>query len=319
MCRVAIPEFPKALPYGFPYPHPLSVERVKMFYRKLDELHIDRNLGYFQSSDADEGRLTLFHEKEYVDFVRRKSDKGEGYLDDGDTPAYKGVYMSSRRVVNDTIMCATMILDGVADHGFNPSGGLHHAFPNRAAGFCVFNDIGVVINFIRSHYKLKRILYVDIDVHHGDGVFYNFDSDQEVIILDIHEDGKFLFPGTGGPEERGKGKASGTKLNICLPPGASDRSLLEALASSEGFILDSHAEFVIVQCGADGLEGDPIAHLRYSPEAYDSAIRWIHQISHRISSGHLLLLGGGGYNVENVSSAWIRAMKTILVDPQKGP
>ena len=157
MCRVAVPKFSKALPYGFPDPHPLSAERVKLFYRKLGQLHIDRNLDYFQSSDADESRLTLFHEKEYIDFVRRKSDKGEGYLDAGDTPAYKGVYKASRRVVNDTITCATMILDGLADHGFNPSGGLHHAFPNRASGFCVFNDIGVVINFIRSHYKLKRI------------------------------------------------------------------------------------------------------------------------------------------------------------------
>jgi len=314
LCKVAVPKYSQASPYGFPDPHPLSVQRVQEFYRKLDELRIDKDLDYFQSSDDDKGKLALFHEKKYVDFVRRKSERGEGYLDDGDTPAYKGVYIASRRVVNDTIMCATMILDGLADHGFNPSGGLHHAFPNRAAGFCVFNDIGVVINFIRSRYKLKKILYIDIDAHHGDGVFYSFESDPGVAILDIHEDGKFLFPGTGSPEERGKGIASGTKLNICLPPGSADSSLLNALSSSERFILDSRPDFVIVQCGADGLSGDPITHLRYSLEDYDNAIRWIHQISHRISSGRLLLLGGGGYDVDNVSSAWIRALKTILVD-----
>lgn len=314
MCKVAVPEFHQSSPYGFPSPHPLSVDRVQQFYRKLEELHIDRDLDYFQSSEDDESKLALFHEESYIDFVRQKSGRGEGYLDDGDTPAYKGVYISSRRVVNDTIKCATMILDGLTDHGFNPSGGLHHAFPNRAAGFCVFNDIGVVINYIRSQYKLKRILYIDIDAHHGDGVFYSFDSDPEVVILDIHEDGKFLFPGTGDPEERGKGLALGTKLNICLPPGAADHSLLNALSGSERFILDSRADFVIVQCGADGLSGDPITHLRYSLEDYDSAIQWIHQISHQISSGRLLLLGGGGYHVDNVSSAWIRAMKTILKD-----
>lgn len=314
MCKVAIPKFQQASSYGFPHPHPLSVERVEQFYRKLDTLDIDRDLNYFQSSGDDESKLLLFHEKNYIDFVRRKSERGEGYLDDGDTPAYKGIYLSSRRVVYDTLMCATMILDGITDHGFNPSGGLHHAFPNRAAGFCVFNDIGVLVNFIRSRYKLRRILYIDIDAHHGDGVFYSFDSDPEVVILDIHEDGRFLFPGTGSPEERGKGIATGTKLNICLPPGAKDDSLLNALVSSEQFILDSRADFVIVQCGADGLAGDPITHLKYSLEDYDNAIQWIHRISHRISSGRLLLLGGGGYNVTNVSSAWIRAMKRIIVD-----
>ncbi|MFQ6011701.1 MAG: acetoin utilization protein AcuC, partial [Nitrososphaerales archaeon] len=275
---------------------------------------IDMNLEIFQSSHLDESQLSLFHEKDYIDFVKGKSAYGEGYLDGGDTPCYRGVHESSTRVVNDTLSCASKIIEGLAEHGFNPSGGLHHAFPNRAAGFCVFNDIGVLINFIRSHYKLRRILYIDIDAHHGDGVYYPFESDPDVLILDIHEDGKFLFPGTGGPEERGKGAASGTKRNICLPPGASGDTLIDAMDKSEDYLRESSAEFVILQCGADGLEGDPITHLMYSPDAYDEVIQRVHEISHRICSGKLLLLGGGGYDIENASSAWLRAVKTVLFE-----
>jgi acetoin utilization protein AcuC len=197
------------------------------------------------------------------------------------------------------------------DHAFNPIGGLHHAWRDAAAGFCIVNDIGIAILAARERYKIKRIAYVDIDAHHGDGVFYEFENDPDLIFADIHEDGRYLYPGTGSPSEQGKGKAEGTKLNIALPPSADDKEFIAAFASVEQFVDSSKPELIILQCGADGLAGDPITHLQYSPAAHRHAADSLHRLAHKHCSGRIISLGGGGYNRTNLANAWTEVVKSF--------
>src|SRR4029077_7880234 len=164
---------------------------------------------------ADEEVLSLFHEKGHIEFVRKASTLGYGFLDQGDTPAFAGVLEAAEFAVGSTLACVEKVLSGEADHAFNPVGGLHHARPDRSAGFCVFNDIGVAIETLRRR-GIERRLYVDIDAHHSDGVFYPFEQDRKVFIFDVHEDGRFLYPGTGKEIETGEGGAVGTKVNVPL-------------------------------------------------------------------------------------------------------
>jgi acetoin utilization protein AcuC len=188
---------------------------------------------------------------------------------------------------------------------------LHHARRDASAGFCVFNDIGVAIELLRKEHGIHRILYVDIDVHHGDGVFYSYESDPEVFIFDVHEDGRFLFPGTGFATETGDGSAKGTKVNIPLAPGSGDVELASKLPRLEEFARNAKPEFVIFQCGADGLRGDPIAGLDYTPAAHRQVGVLLHRLSHELCSGRLVALGGGGYVPQNCADAWISVVESL--------
>ena len=172
--------------------------------------------------------LLLFHTPEYVSLVRESSRLGEGFLDYADTPSFRGVYEASVFPVGSTLDGLGLVLEGRLDHFFNPVGGLHHAREGKAGGFCVFNDAAIAIRRALSLPDIERVAYVDIDAHHGDGVFYGFESDPRVIIGDIHEDGRSLYPGTGRATETGTGDAAGTKLNIPLPPGAGDAETEES-------------------------------------------------------------------------------------------
>ena len=175
----------------------------------------------------------------------------------------------------------------------------------------MFNDAGVTIRKAISTARLRRVAYVDIDAHHGDGVFYAFESDPRVIIGDIHEDGMFLYPGTGSEFETGLGPAKGTKLNIPLPPGAGDAEFFRAMDRIVEFVRGFHPQFIFMQCGADGLKGDPITHLRYSSAAHAYAAKKLHSLAHELCRGRLLAMGGGGYDPENVSAAWSAVVKEL--------
>jgi acetoin utilization protein AcuC len=176
----------------------------------------------------------------------------------------------------------------------------------------VFNDCGVVIEHLQREYGLERIAYVDIDAHHGDGVQYGFADDPAVIFADIHEDGRFLFPGTGHAEERGRGKAVGTKLNIPMAPGSGDDAFFEAWGRVEDFLEDHRPQFVLMQCGADSLAGDPITHLRYSDSAHRAAAAGLCRIADRHAEGRLLATGGGGYNRANIGLAWTAVLEALI-------
>jgi len=308
-CRVGVLEGKELLLYSFPSPHPFTNERTKKFWEELARrgLPVKR----IQPEKADKELIGLFHTEEHIRYVELASKLGYGALDQGDTPAYKGVFEATQYAVGSTVSAVEKVMAGELDHAFNPVGGLHHATREASAGFCVFNDIGVAIELLRRRHNLHRILYVDIDVHHGDGVFYSYESDPELFIFDVHEDGRFLYPGTGAATETGHASAKGTKVNIPLAPGSGDAEIAVHLPRLEEFARLARPEFIIFQCGADGLRGDPIAGLDYTPRTHGQVGNLLHRLSHELCSGRLVALGGGGYVPRNCADAWIAVVEAM--------
>lgn len=314
MCRVGVYYGEELLRYSFPRGHPFNSRRSEAFWSLMSEKSLvsDQRVIVYGPVKASKSSITSFHSEEYVDFVEKASKIGEGFLDYGDTPAFQGVYEASAHVVGSSLDALRRVMAGEFDHAFSPIGGLHHARRDGAAGFCVFNDVAVVIVVAESTYGLKRILYVDIDAHHGDGVFYEFYNDPKVFIADIHEDGRHLYPGTGHAFERGGGEALGTKVNIPLPPKSDDSVFIEAFTEVEHFAEQIKPELIILQCGADGMRGDPITHLNYTPVSHRYATQKLHGLAHIYSSGRLIALGGGGYDPDLTSKAWMEVLLALL-------
>ncbi len=298
--------------YGFGHGHPFGPDRQDAFWNEARRLGLDQRVTVCAPVQAAQEEIERFHTHEYVERVKAQSQTGHGFLDSGDTPAFPGVYEAAATVVGSALDAMRRILRGEHQRAFVPIAGLHHARRDRAAGFCVFNDCGVVIEALRAEYGLKRIAYVDIDAHHGDGVYYAFENDPEVFIADLHQDGRYLYPGTGRAEETGRGKAAGTKLNIPMPPGATDQDFLTAWPRVERFLRDARPEFIVFQCGADSLADDPITHLRYSAEAHRHATASLCGIAGECCEERLLALGGGGYNRANIAKAWTAAVEALL-------
>ncbi len=312
-CSAGISFGEGSLKYSFPNGHPLNSSRIAKFSQELREfLQQNDRAKLVEPVAADEGDLLLFHTKEYVDFVKQRSKIGTGFLDYGDTPAFPGVYEASLVTVGCTVTGLASILEGSCEHFFNPIGGLHHARRDRAGGFCVFNDAAIAIAKALKDFGIARVAYVDIDAHHGDGVFYGFEENPSVFIGDIHEDGRFLYPGTGFAHEIGRGKAKGTKLNLPLEPGSGDGPFFEAFDRIADFVRNSEPEFIFLQCGADGLRGDPITHLEYSAAVHSYAVKKLHKLSHELCKGRLLAMGGGGYNPDNVAAAWMAIARGLV-------
>ncbi len=314
MCSIAVFFGEVSSTYSFPSGHPMSGDRAKAFWSEIEKQGLNKpgSLKIHQPIQASEEDLRLFHTKKYIDFVKKSSKTGVGVLDYGDTPAFKGVFEASSYTVGSTLRGLDMVMRKEAEHAFNPIGGLHHARSGSAAGFCVFNDAAIAIIQAEKKYGLNRILYVDIDAHHGDGVFYAFYDDPKVFVADIHEDGRFLYPGTGSEDEKGGRSAEGTNLPIPLPPSADDEQFIEAFKRVERFASKVEPDLVLFQCGGDGLMNDPITHLRYTPQAHKYAADSLHQIAHKFSKGRILAMGGGGYNFDNTAKAWVEVVKVFL-------
>ena len=298
--------------YGFGEGHPFGPDRHDAFIRELRSEELEGRVALLEPRAASRAELESFHEPAYVELVAERSRDGLGFLDAGDTPAFRGVFEAASNVVGAALVATEAIMDGRARRGFVPIAGLHHASRAHAAGFCVFNDCGVVAEQLRSRWGLKRVAYIDIDAHHGDGMFYAFEDDPDLIFADIHEDGRYLYPGSGAPEETGRGPAQGTKLNIAMPPGAGDAAFWPAWQRVEAYLESRAPEFIVFQCGADSLEGDPITHLRYSEEAHAHAAARLAAIAERCCEGRVLGLGGGGYNRRNLARAWSRVVRSFV-------
>jgi acetoin utilization protein AcuC len=298
--------------YGFGDPHPFGTDRHDVFHRELAAAGLGDGIHYAHPHRASVDDLALFHTPDYIDKVSRMSVTGKGYLDDGDTPAVKGIFDAASDVVGSVLSAADKIMHGDIKRAFVPIAGLHHAARDRASGFCVFNDCAIAAEYLRKNYGLKRIAYVDIDAHHGDGVFYGFEDDPDLIFADIHEDGRFLYPGTGAETETGIGRAKGTKLNIPMAPGAEDAEFRAAWARVEDYLRDAKPEFILFQCGADSLEGDPITHLCFTESAHAEAATGLCRIADEFCEGRIIGTGGGGYNRENIARAWTRVVEAFV-------
>lgn len=298
--------------YGFGDGHPFGPDRHGVFLEEIKATGLDTRVRRSEPRAATREELELFHLPEYVDFVVERSQTGQGHLDAGDTPAFRGVFEAASHVVGATLVAVEAVMTGDARRAFIPIAGLHHAARGGAAGFCVFNDCAVAIEVLRRRYGVRRIAYVDIDAHHGDGVFYGFVSDPDVLIADIHEDGRHLYPGTGAAEETGTGPAAGTKLNIPLPPGANDETFFAVWERVEPFLRAGRPEFILFQCGADSLAGDPLTHLGLSENAHAHAARRLCALADELGHGRIVGMGGGGYNRRNLAKAWTRVVQAFV-------
>jgi acetoin utilization protein AcuC len=316
MCKTSILLGDELAKYGFGNSHPFNNNRMEAFWNRFKELVLDRSLvEVVEPISANEEDILLFHDKSYVNLVKQYSQTGSGYLDAGDTPVFKGIFNAAATVVGASLKALEAVVEGPNGirHSFNPIGGLHHAYRGVASGFCVFNDIGIVILRARHKYGLDRVAYVDIDAHHGDGVYYEFERDPLTFIADVHEDGKYLFPGTGSREEKGKGKAEGTKLNLPIAPGSTDIEFLKSFSEVERFIDEvAKPDLIILQCGADCIESDPLTHLRYSAESHKYASSALHRLAHKYCKGRIIALGGGGYNLDNIGNAWTNVVQSFI-------
>ena len=297
--------------YGFPEGHPFSVDRQGAFWSEAQEQGLDRQVNVRAPRTATREELLRFHDDAHVRWVEACSKAGSGYIDYGDTPAFPGVFQAGASVVGTALEGLRCIMAGEANRTFQPVGGMHHSRRHCAAGFCVFNDIGVIIDTLRRNHGIRRIAYVDIDVHHGDGVFYPYEGDPDVIAVDIHEDGNYLYPGTGHEYETGKDEAEGTKLNIPMRPGAGDRDFAAAWERAEDHLLRHKPEFIIMQAGADGLAGDPLADLCYTSAVHTRAAKSLLKLAEHTAAGRMMVFGGGGYDLDNIASAWTAVLREM--------
>ncbi len=297
--------------YNFGTRHPFGPLRQRVFSNAFYQQRLDQRVAVLAPVVGSAELLLLFHTAEYIKRIHQQSRLGVGYLDQGDTPAFIGVYEAALAVVGTSVAASEQIMRGHYRHAFVPIAGLHHARRDAAAGFCVFNDCGVVIEHLRKQHRLKRIAYVDIDAHHGDGLFYSFEDDADIIIVDSHQDGRTLYPGTGRIDETGSGKAVGSKLNIPLAPGTDDRQFMSLWPGLEDFIRKRKPEFIMLQAGADSLAGDPITQLALSEQSHQYVTKRLSALADEICEGRLLVMGGGGYNPDNIAAAWTAVVTAL--------
>ncbi|MFK5914430.1 MAG: acetoin utilization protein AcuC [Woeseiaceae bacterium] len=299
--------------YHFGEDHPFGPKRYWAFKEEFEKRGLNKKVTLSKPAAATEKQLSLFHTQDYINKVKALSEKGEGYLDCGDTPAIKGIYENALTIVGTTLKAVDHIMHGDCQYAFTPIGGIHHSRRDRAAGFCIFNDCGIAIEYLRTQYKVQRIAYIDIDAHHGDGVFYEFEDDADLCFVDLHQDGTTLYPGTGFINETGKGAAIGTKLNIPLPPNSTDKTALTFWKSAEAFIEKFKPEFILLQCGADSLAGDPITQLNLSSHFHAHVAKHLSLLANKYSEGRLLAMGGGGYNLDNIKATWNDVIESLIV------
>jgi acetoin utilization protein AcuC len=292
----------RSLRYSFKN-HPFSSEKARRAGEILIREGIVERLDVFEYP---EDILYLFHEYKYVSFVKNKSIDGRGYIDYGDTPAYPGIHQDALWVVRATLTAIDTALER-NEVAINLNGGLHHASRDHGSGFCVYNDVAIGISYLLNK-GIKNILYVDIDAHHGDGVFYGFIDNPDVYIIDYHEDPRSLFPGTGYEYETGEGEAKGTKRNVIREPFSTEIDMGEL----DDFVKGRSFNFIIMQIGADGLEGDPLTHLKYRIESYVKIVNKVFELSKKMCNKRLVLLGGGGYSIENSVKAYVKAIGSLV-------
>lgn len=311
-CPVCLYHGEELARYSFGRGHPFGPDRLDAFWTEARRQGLDRAACLRGPVMADREILERFHTPAYVQRVKALSLSGQGYLDEGDTPAFPGIYEAAATVVGTTLDAVGRLMSGECRRAFVPIAGLHHARRDRAAGFCVFNDCGVAIETLLAEHGLERVGYVDIDAHHGDGVYYSFEDNPGVIFADLHEDGRFLYPGTGRASEAGTGPAFGTKLNVPMPPLAGDGLFRRRWAEVEAFLGGHAPQIVLFQCGADSLAGDPITDMQYSVAAHRLAAERLRRLADEFCEGRIVALGGGGYNRRNLATAWSAVVKALL-------
>jgi len=292
--------------YDFGPGHPLAPVRVEL------TIALARAFGIFDEPSvtvtvprpATEDELELVHDPGYIAAVRRAGQTGRGDLRHGlgtpDDPVFAAMHEASALVAGATLAAARAVWTGQAEHAANVAGGLHHAMRASASGFCVYNDPAIAISWLLAQ-GAERVAYVDLDVHHGDGVQAAFYDDPRVLTISLHEHPATLFPGTGLPTETGRGAAAGTAVNVAFQAGTGDAGWLRALDAIVPPLLRAFRPDVLVsQHGCDSHRLDPLAHLELSLDAQRHAQTVLHELAHETAGGRWLVTGGGGYELVRV-------------------
>ncbi|MFG3681744.1 acetoin utilization protein AcuC [Micromonospora chalcea] len=301
--------------------HPLDPVRVELTMALARELGVlDRpGVRLVKPEPADDALLTRVHDPAYLDAVRAapRDPLFAGFgLGTSDNPVFDGMHEASALIAGATVAAAEAVWRGEARRAVNVAGGLHHAMPARAAGFCVYNDPAVAIARLLD-LGAQRIAYVDVDVHHGDGVQEIFYRDPRVLTISLHETPLALFPGTGFPDETGGPGAEGTAVNVPLPPGVGDAGWQRAFHAVVPSVLRAYRPQVLVtQCGADGHRSDPLADLRLSVDGQRATYRTLRGLADELCDGRWIATGGGGYAlVEVVPRAWTHLLAIATGEP----
>jgi acetoin utilization protein AcuC len=280
--------------------HPLNPVRLDLTVRLARELGVLDHLDLSAPLPATEEQLLTVHDLDYLGAVRAASmdPTFTGYgLGTSDDPVFPGMYEASALVAGGSAQAALRMWNGDVDHAVNIAGGLHHAMRDHASGFCIFNDVALAIRTLLAA-GAKKIAYVDIDVHHGDGVQAAFYDDPRVLTISLHQDPRTLFPGTGMPTEVGAGKAEGTAVNVALPPGTDDVGWLRAFrAIVPGAVRAFAPDVLVTQCGCDTHHEDPLANLELTIDGQRTAIAELHRLAHEVAGGKWVAFGGGGYGL----------------------
>jgi len=307
--------------YDFGPGHPLAPVRVELTMALARELGVLTAGGVSTAvpEPASQQQLELVHDPAYLDAVRLGTANPAFGLGTPDNPVFPGMHDASALVAGATLAAAAAVWTGQADHGANVAGGLHHAMRRAASGFCVYNDPAIAISWLLAQ-GAQRIAYVDIDVHHGDGVQAAFYDDPRVLTISLHEHPMTLFPGTGLPRETGGPHAEGMAVNVALPAGTGDSGWLRAFdAVVPPLLRGFRPEILVSQHGCDSHRLDPLAHLEVSVDGQRTAHQRLHQLAHETAGGRWLLTGGGGYAlVQVVPRTWTHLLAEAAgrpVDP----
>jgi acetoin utilization protein AcuC len=280
--------------------HPMAPVRLELTVSLAASLGVLDRLTVLAPTPAVDEQLRTVHSPEYLAAVRTAS-ADPSYLGFGlgstDNPVFPGMYHAAALIAGGSGLAARQVWEGTVDHAVNIAGGLHHAMPGSAAGFCVFNDVVLAIRTLLAA-GAQRVAYVDIDVHHGDGVQAAFYDDPRVLTVSLHQDPRTLYPGTGLAAETGDGPGAGSSVNLALPPGTADDGWLRAFeAVVPGAVRAFRPEVLVTQCGCDTHHEDPLADLALTVDGQRAAYAALHELAHQAAGGRWLALGGGGYGV----------------------
>lgn len=301
------------LGYKFGEEHPFNPKRLLMTKDLIDKLGLLQPSQIVKPISAAMEDLTLVHDPLYVEAVKTASRLPAGSegtelgfgLGTEDTPIFPNMHEITSLIVGATIQAADIVLSGQYQHAINLAGGLHHSHRKEASGFCVYNDVGAAIAYIKQKYQ-ARVLYIDTDAHHGDGVQWMFYDDPDVLTISFHETGKYLFPGTGGIDERGDGRGYGYSMNIPLEPFTEDDSWIASLRGVLPYVVHQfNPDIIISQNGCDAHRYDPLTHLSATTLLYREIPKLVHQLAHEACEGRWVAVGGGGYDIWRVvPRAW---------------
>jgi acetoin utilization protein AcuC len=310
--RVGLVLCPEARIYDHGPEHPLRPERVLLTWDLIAAYGLDTvpNVERLTSGPADDATIELVHTPSFVDATRRAGHGEEGAwgrfgYGPGDNPIFDRMHEAGALVVGASVRAAEAVWTGACEHAFNAAGGLHHAMPERASGFCVYDDPAVAIAWLLQH-GAERVAYVDVDVHHGDGVQAVFYDDPRVLTISIHQFSPWFFPGTGDLSERGGPGAEGTAINLPLPEFTGDDAWLDAFrAVVPGAVGNFAPDVLVTQLGCDTHHLDSLAQMQLTTRAYREAAKELHALAHEAAGGRWVATGGGGYQwARVVPRAW---------------